>query len=255
MAAPERHQERWSDAAAGCCPCREEAEKFNVWLAYLNLENQYGEEPEEAALKLFQRALQYTEPKKLHLAALAMFERSSRTVAAEQLVKAMVRKFGGSAKVRSSAMRRVTMCREQHSSLCDLPASMYARLPGDQVVTCMPMIWGLLSNVPMSRDREKRRCRRRRVAMDMWGGVRHWQTQKALLHPFGEASSQFRPCSFAAQVWLRAIGWELRKGEGEGARKMLERGLQSLPRRKHIKVHLTSLRLWVWTACHRAASW
>lgn len=41
-------------------------------------------------------------------------------------------------------------------------------------------------------------------------------------------------------MWLRAIGWELRKAEGEGARKMLERGLQSLPRRKHIKVLLAA---------------
>lgn len=34
------------------------------------------------------------------------------------------------------------------------------------------------------------------------------------------------------------MGWELKKGDGEGARKMLERGLQSLPRRKHVKVGL-----------------
>lgn len=63
------------------------------------MENQFGEDAEEAALKLFQRASQYTDPKKLHLAALSMFERSDRTTAAEQVVKAMTRKFGGSAKV------------------------------------------------------------------------------------------------------------------------------------------------------------
>ena len=37
---------------------RREDDKFNVWLAYLNLENTYGESPEEAALALFQRAAQ-----------------------------------------------------------------------------------------------------------------------------------------------------------------------------------------------------
>ena len=37
---------------------RKEEAKFNVWLAYLNLENTYGEPPEEAALALFQRAVQ-----------------------------------------------------------------------------------------------------------------------------------------------------------------------------------------------------
>lgn len=43
-------------------------------------------------------------------------------------------------------------------------------------------------------------------------------------------------CLLYSQVWLRAVGWELKKADGEGARKMLERGLQSLPRRKHVKV-------------------
>lgn len=79
---------------------REEDEKFNIWLAYLNLENQFADSPEDAALRLFQRASQYTDPKKLHLAALTMFERSARSAACEQLVRAMCRKFGGSAKVR-----------------------------------------------------------------------------------------------------------------------------------------------------------
>ena len=37
---------------------RKEEDKFNVWLAYLNLENTYGEPPEEAGLALFQRAVQ-----------------------------------------------------------------------------------------------------------------------------------------------------------------------------------------------------
>ncbi len=50
---------------------REEGEKFNVWVAWLNLEAAKGApSPGEAVSALFQRALQYTEPKKLYLALL-----------------------------------------------------------------------------------------------------------------------------------------------------------------------------------------
>eukprot|EP00195_Chlamydomonas_chlamydogama_P014936 CAMPEP_0202909786 /NCGR_PEP_ID=MMETSP1392-20130828/50287_1 /ASSEMBLY_ACC=CAM_ASM_000868 /TAXON_ID=225041 /ORGANISM="Chlamydomonas chlamydogama, Strain SAG 11-48b" /LENGTH=243 /DNA_ID=CAMNT_0049599651 /DNA_START=1 /DNA_END=728 /DNA_ORIENTATION=- len=79
---------------------REEQEKFNVWVAWLNLENAYGSpNPEEAAMKLLQRALQYNEPKKMYLAALGIFERSGRTQASDQLLKTLTKKYGGSAKV------------------------------------------------------------------------------------------------------------------------------------------------------------
>ncbi|XP_028075775.1 rRNA biogenesis protein RRP5-like [Camellia sinensis] len=54
---------------------REESEKLNVWVAYFNLENEYGYPPEDAASKIFGRALQYCDPKKVHLALLGMHER------------------------------------------------------------------------------------------------------------------------------------------------------------------------------------
>lgn len=52
--------------------CSEEGEKFNVWVAWLNLETAYGTQPspEEAAMGLLRRALQYTDQKKMYLAAL-----------------------------------------------------------------------------------------------------------------------------------------------------------------------------------------
>ena len=53
-------------------PCREEREKLNVWVAYLNLENTYGSPPDEAVMKLFQRALQHADQKKLYLALLTI---------------------------------------------------------------------------------------------------------------------------------------------------------------------------------------
>eukprot|EP00798_Chlamydomonas_sp_ICE-L_P000496 gene496-1903_t len=78
---------------------REEQEKFNVWVAWLNLENTYGQPPEEAVMKLFQRALQYNDQKKLYLAMLGIMERSKRVDLAEQLLKTVTKKFGTSAKV------------------------------------------------------------------------------------------------------------------------------------------------------------
>jgi hypothetical protein len=47
---------------------REEQEKLNVWVAFLNLENMYGSQ--ESLSKVFERAVQYNEPLKvfLHLA-------------------------------------------------------------------------------------------------------------------------------------------------------------------------------------------
>ncbi len=70
-----------------------------MWVALLNLENAYGSPPEEAALAAFRRAAAHTDPKKLHLAAAGIFERSARPEAARTLLKAACRKFGGSAKV------------------------------------------------------------------------------------------------------------------------------------------------------------
>lgn len=40
----------------------------------------------------------------------------------------------------------------------------------------------------------------------------------------------------SAKVWLKHVEWLLQRGDSEGARKTLDRGLNSLPRRKHIKV-------------------
>jgi rRNA biogenesis protein RRP5 len=57
---------------------REEREKLNVWVAWLNLENLHGSPPDEAVMRLFQRALPQTDPKKLYLSLLTILERSGR---------------------------------------------------------------------------------------------------------------------------------------------------------------------------------
>ena len=59
--------------------CREENEKFNIWQAWLNLENMYGSPtPHEAVTRLFQKALPYCNAKKLYLALLDILERTNK---------------------------------------------------------------------------------------------------------------------------------------------------------------------------------
>lgn len=59
--------------------CREEKEKFNIWQAWLNLENIYGSPtPDEAVTRLFQKALPYCNAKKLYLALLDILERTDK---------------------------------------------------------------------------------------------------------------------------------------------------------------------------------
>ncbi|CAA7399281.1 unnamed protein product [Spirodela intermedia] len=78
---------------------RDEDEKLNIWVAYFNLENEYGNPPEDAVKKMFKRALQYCDPKKLHLALLGMYERTDQHKLADELLEKMVKKFKNSCKV------------------------------------------------------------------------------------------------------------------------------------------------------------
>ncbi|XP_040372263.1 rRNA biogenesis protein RRP5 isoform X1 [Rosa chinensis] len=78
---------------------REENEKLNVWVAYFNLESKYGSPPEEAVMKVFQKALQYNDPKKVHLALLGVFERSEQHKLADELADSMIKRFKKSCKV------------------------------------------------------------------------------------------------------------------------------------------------------------
>ncbi|OIV89511.1 hypothetical protein TanjilG_20430 [Lupinus angustifolius] len=78
---------------------REENEKLNIWKAYFNLENKFGNPKEEAIMKVFQRALQYNDPKKVHLALLGMYERTEQHDLADELCNKMTKKFKHSCKV------------------------------------------------------------------------------------------------------------------------------------------------------------
>ncbi|KAI3794742.1 hypothetical protein L1987_37379 [Smallanthus sonchifolius] len=86
---------------------REESEKLIIWMAYFNLENEFGNPPEDAVVKVFQRALQVCDPKKVHFALLGMYERTEQHKLADELLEKMIRKFKHSCKVWLRRIQRV----------------------------------------------------------------------------------------------------------------------------------------------------
>lgn len=77
---------------------KEEGERLNIWVAYFNLENAYGNSPEDVE-KIFKRALQTCDPKRVHLALLGMYERTEQHKLADVLLDKMTKKFKKSCKV------------------------------------------------------------------------------------------------------------------------------------------------------------
>ena len=55
---------------------REEQEKLNVWIALMNLENLYG--TQESLVKVFERALQHNEPKKIFFQLIGIYTRTDK---------------------------------------------------------------------------------------------------------------------------------------------------------------------------------
>ncbi|KAJ4823880.1 hypothetical protein Tsubulata_010462 [Turnera subulata] len=78
---------------------REEDEKLNIWVAYCNLEHEYGNPPQEAVEKVIKRALQYCDPKKFYLALLKSYEEKKQEKLADDILHKMIKKFKTSCKV------------------------------------------------------------------------------------------------------------------------------------------------------------
>lgn len=57
-------------------------------------------------MKVFQRALQYSDPKKVHLALLGVYERTEQHKLGDELLEKMVKKFKHSCKVLMPEMTR-----------------------------------------------------------------------------------------------------------------------------------------------------
>lgn len=55
---------------------REEQEKLNVWVALMNLENLYG--TQESLVKVFERALQQNEPRKVFFQLIGIYSRTDK---------------------------------------------------------------------------------------------------------------------------------------------------------------------------------
>ncbi|XP_069467805.1 protein RRP5 homolog [Ambystoma mexicanum] len=70
---------------------REEQEKLNVWVAFLNLENLYG--TEETLMKVFERAVQYNEPLKVFMQLADVYAKSEKFKQADDLYNTMLKRF------------------------------------------------------------------------------------------------------------------------------------------------------------------
>ncbi|XP_062927497.1 protein RRP5 homolog isoform X1 [Mobula hypostoma] len=70
---------------------REEQEKLNIWVALLNLENLYG--TEESLAKVFERAVQYSEPLKVFQQLANIYTRSEKYKQADALYNTMLKRF------------------------------------------------------------------------------------------------------------------------------------------------------------------
>ncbi|XP_048585462.1 protein RRP5 homolog isoform X2 [Nematostella vectensis] len=73
---------------------REEREKLNIWVALMNLENLYG--TQESLIKVFERALQHNEPKKVFFHLITIYTQSEKTELAEKLFHTMTKRFSQS---------------------------------------------------------------------------------------------------------------------------------------------------------------
>ncbi|ORZ36192.1 hypothetical protein BCR44DRAFT_1402217 [Catenaria anguillulae PL171] len=76
---------------------REEQEKLNVWVAWLNLENQFGDRDSLEAL--FKRAVQYNDPKTVYLHLASIYARSDKHELAREVHNEMLSKFKDSTTV------------------------------------------------------------------------------------------------------------------------------------------------------------
>ncbi|CAM8884493.1 unnamed protein product [Rhodiola kirilowii] len=120
-----------AERAVSTISYREETETLNAWVAYINLENKYGNPPEEAVQKIFERALQHCDSEKLHLAMFNVYERTGQSNLADELIDKMSKKlFKKSIEV---WLRRVRWFLKQHpEEVKDVVSRALLSLPRDK---------------------------------------------------------------------------------------------------------------------------
>lgn len=89
-----------ADRAIRTIAYREEDEKYNVWLAWLNVEHKYGDKASFEAV--FKRAVSESKGKYVHLQLAQMFESAEDFEATEQMLEKTLKKYKYSKKVWSS---------------------------------------------------------------------------------------------------------------------------------------------------------
>jgi rRNA biogenesis protein RRP5 len=70
---------------------RREKEKLNVWMALINLENNFGSD--ESLMEVFKRSCQFNEPREMHARLAGAFIRSGKLDKADEIYAEMVSKF------------------------------------------------------------------------------------------------------------------------------------------------------------------
>jgi rRNA biogenesis protein RRP5 len=76
---------------------REEGEKLNIWVAYLNMENSFG--TDETLEEVFRRACEYTDKKRMHSHLVSILIKSGKDDKADEMFQIMIKKFSQSSKV------------------------------------------------------------------------------------------------------------------------------------------------------------
>ncbi|CAG8536862.1 6859_t:CDS:10 [Rhizophagus irregularis] len=76
---------------------KEEQEKMNIWIALMNLENNYGSD--ETMAGVLKRALQACNQKKIYMTLVEVYEKSNKFELAEQTYHTITKKFSQSSKV------------------------------------------------------------------------------------------------------------------------------------------------------------
>lgn len=76
---------------------REEGEKLNIWVAFLNMENSFG--TDETLEEVFRRACEYTDKKKMHSHLVSILIKGGKNEKADEMFQTMIKKFSQSSKV------------------------------------------------------------------------------------------------------------------------------------------------------------
>ncbi|KAI9148007.1 ribosomal RNA processing RRP5 [Paramyrothecium foliicola] len=149
---------------------REETEKLNVWVAYLNLEVAYG--TKETVDEVFKRACQYNDEQEIHERLASIYIQSEKLRRADDLFEVMVKKFGARApsvwnnyahylhvtrndpaKARALLPRATQQLEKQHSqNIVSRFAALEFRSPNGEPERGRTMFEGLLAAWPKKGD-------------------------------------------------------------------------------------------------------